>query len=168
MVLNLKGAILILMIIGTSSCDYYIVNQHKNHVGVIDSSFGDDGFKACFEEKIFPNYYGYNRTGYKKGKNALIKHIKEGYDNLGYTSDSGYITFRFLVNCKGEAGRHIVETVGEDYKTKSFNDEYLELLLELIKDLKEWTPLSFYGDQYDSFNYISLKIENGELVEILP
>lgn len=153
-----------------SSCDYYLINPHKHQVGHISESafFDKSGFKACFEERMFPYYYGRNPSKFSHGKDSLKIYFHQYYDHFGYTNESGYITIQFIINCEGETGRHQVLQVGLDYQEKEFNHQLTDKLLQLTKNLKDWDPISFSDTTYDSFIHLTFKIENGELVEILP
>ena len=152
------------------SCDYYIVNDYTDHVGVIQKSFWDkeDDFKVCFSEKIFPCYYGRKPAAFEEGKDMLRKYFYDRYSNKGITNESGYIVVRFIINCKGKAGRFELLQTGFDFKKKKFSPLISEQLLELTKNLEAWKPLEFYGDRYDSFYHLSFKISNGNIKEILP
>ena len=153
-----------------SSCDYYIVEDYTDHIGVIDKSkaLGDKDFKACFEEKIFPYYYGRSRAAFYAGKDSVRSYFEENFLYKGIGTESGYITFRFIINCKGEAGRYEIREVGMDFKDKKFHPELVDRLFERVKTLKQWNPVEFYGDRYDSFYHLTFKIVNGEIDEILP
>lgn len=167
-----KLIFVIASVIILSSCDYYLVNPHQHQVGEPQKPFGGDkDFQICYEEKILPHYYGFRRhNGYifKPGKDSLRSHFRENYNNQGIINESGYITLRFIINCKGETGRFILEELGFDYKKKKFNPELTEHLLTLTKSLKDWTAFSTGDVTFDSFTHLTFKIENGELLEILP
>ncbi len=152
------------------SCDYYIVKDYKEHVGLISKSEESDNpdFNPCFKEKIFPYYYGRQTAEYAKGKDVLSNYFHEHYKNFGNTHESGFITFRFIINCKGEAGNYEIRQVGLDFKKKSFNRETVDYLFSLVKTLQDWNTVEFFGDKYDCFYHLTFKITNGELLEILP
>lgn len=162
------------MLIGAvslGSCDYYIVNPHRHQVGHIDASRARDDFELCFEEKLFAHYTAWNRDWiykYPPGKDSLRLYYNERFDNQGIVNQSGYITVRFIINCKGVAGAFVVESLGLDYEKKSFNSELVQHLLELTKAITLWHPFTHGDSTYDSFTHLTFKIDNGELLEILP
>lgn len=160
----------LLLMWSLSSCDYYLVNPHHHQVGHISASalLDKSDFKACYEEKMFPYYYGRHPSKFSHGKDSLRNYFLQQYDHQGFTNESGYITIRFIINCEGETGRHQLLQVGLDYQEKEFNEQLTDRLLHLTKDLKDWDALSFSDSTYDSFIHLTFKIENGELVEILP
>jgi len=162
--------ILFTLVLFLSSCDYYLVNKYDHQIGVIKKAiFSDDeGFETCFEEKIFPYFYGRNPAGFGPGKDALRHYFRTRYYNEGITNESGYITFRFIINCKGKHGRFEIRQVGLDFEPKKFNKRIVDRLFMLVKNLDGWEPLTFYGDSYDSFFHLTFKITNGDIEEILP
>lgn len=162
--------VLILTLVVFSSCDYYIVKNYNERVGVIRSSFfnTDKSFQPCFKEEIFPYYYGRKTVSFAKGKDALRKYFLENYNSKGVNNESGYVTIRFIINCHGKAGRYEMHQLGRDFKKKKFNKNISDQLMQLTMGLQDWIPIEFYGDRYDSFYHLSFKIQNGELYEILP
>ncbi|MBT8232380.1 MAG: hypothetical protein HKO66_01170 [Saprospiraceae bacterium] len=166
----MKNFILGLFFFSLFGCDYYLVNPHRTHIGVIEAKMfsDDDGFKVCYNEKIFPYYYGRSPARFTSGKDTLRQMILDQFNNNGYTSISGYVTIRFIINCKGEIGRFRTEEVGIDFKKVNFNDYTVNHLLDIVRSLEDWTPIEFADANYDSFYHITFKIINGEIVEILP
>ena len=151
------------------SCDYYIVNDYEQNVGVISkkNALGPRDFELCFEEKVFPYYYGRQQAKYRPGNDVLRAFIDRHFQNFGYDNESGYITIRFIINCEGRAGRYEIQQVGMDFKKKKFNKALVDHLFSLVQQLQDWQAIEFYGDKYDSFFHIIFKIENGNLNEVL-
>ena len=152
------------------SCDYYIVNPHHHTVGYIskNEARGSADFAPCFEERIFDYYYFREPAKYRYGKDSLRRYFQTHYDPGGIINDSGYITIRFVINCRGEAGRYKITELSLDYKEKKFNSKIVGQIFNLLQSAKLWNP-SLRGDiPRDSYIYYTFKIINGELVEILP
>jgi len=126
----------------------------------------NDGFKVCNEKNI-AQYYNPERATYSKGKNGLRKFILENYQNK-FPSESGYLNIRFIINCKGEPGRYIIHENDLNLRPKKFAKGLVEQLFKLTTELKEWNPNYIHGAYYDSYMYLSYRIENGEITEIIP
>ncbi|MEM1340359.1 MAG: hypothetical protein AAF634_12510 [Bacteroidota bacterium] len=124
------------------------------------------GFKACNENSI-AQYYNPERATYSKGKNGLRKFIMSNYINKGY-SDSGYLNIRFVINCKGAAGRYIIHENTLDLEPTELDKDMTNQLFALTRQLKDWNPVFFRGKNRDAYMYLSYRIENGEIVAILP
>lgn len=166
-----KYAIIFVLLTVLSSCDYYFINPHEEHVGVIDpdDAISESSFSTCYKEKIFPFYYGRNPSVYIPGKDSLKTSIYEEIDSsLAYHGDNGYLTFRFIINCKGETGQFVIEELGMNFKTNKMNEEFVNHVFDIVKSLDQWRPISFEGFEYDSFIHLTFKITNGKIIEILP
>lgn len=125
-----------------------------------------DGFEVC-DENFILQYYNPERATYSKGKNGLRNFILSNYKNNNYT-DSGYLNIRFVINCKGEAGRYVIHENNLDLEPITFTEGLKNQLFELTTQLKEWNP-NFVRDAYrDTYMYISYRIEHGNITEILP
>ncbi|MGY0390928.1 hypothetical protein ACW5R3_00035 [Bizionia sp. KMM 8389] len=131
-----------------------------------DKALLNEGFEVCNENYIL-QYYNPQRATYSKGKNGLRNFILSNYKNKNYT-DSGYLNIRFVINCKGEAGRYVIHENDLDLNPTKFNKDLVETLFQLTTQLKTWNP-NYWQDAYrDSYMYISYRIENGEITEIIP
>ncbi|MEM7486264.1 MAG: hypothetical protein AAF348_13745 [Bacteroidota bacterium] len=126
----------------------------------------NDGFKLCNERRI-AQYYNPEKATYSKGKNRLRAFIMKNYVNKGY-QDSGYLNIRFVINCHGKAGRYIMHENDLDLNPKKLDQDMVEQLFQLTTQLKEWNPNFIREEFYDSYMYLSYRIENGEIIEILP
>lgn len=139
----------------------------------IDKAKNTKNFVICNDKRIV-DYYNYakgdsiNRvTSYISGKNGLRKEVLSKYENRNY-KDSGYLNFRFIVNCKGEAGAYVIHQNNLGLEPFDFDTDLVNQLFEITVALKEWQPNFMRGDNRDSYMYISYRIENGEITEILP
>lgn len=168
----------ILLSIGLISCknegQKYIpsTNAFTSDAEYIDpkTALLSKGFEVCNEQYIL-QYYNPERATYSGGKYALRKFIMDNYENRNYT-DSGYLNIRFIINCKGKAGRYVIHENDLDLQPKPFTKDLKEQLFNLTTQLKDWNP-NFIVDQngdayYDSYMYISYRIEHGNITEILP
>jgi len=142
-------------------------NSYKERVAYInpENSIASDGFETC-NEYIY-DYYNPERAQYMNGKKELRKFILNNYRNLGF-SDSGYLNIRFVINCEGKVGRYVTHENDLDLNPIKFNSKLKTQLLQLTRELKQWKPNIIRGDTVDSYMYISYRIENGEITEIIP
>ncbi|SHG91731.1 hypothetical protein [Winogradskyella jejuensis] len=131
-----------------------------------ETALGNKDFKTCNDNIIF-NYYNPQSASYSGGKNNLRDYILSNYNSDKY-SDSGYLNILFVINCKGEAGRYKVYENNLDLEPQKFNPQLKTELLNLTMKLKKWNPNVIRGEYVDSSMYISYRIENGEITEILP
>jgi hypothetical protein len=149
-------------------------NAFTNDAHYIDpeTALLSDGFKVCNEDFIL-QYYNPEHATYSEGKNGLRNFILSNYKNNNYT-DSGYLNIRFVINCEGEAGRYVIHENNLNLEPTAFTKELKDQLFELTTQLKKWNPNIIIGKNdsvsayYDTYMYISYRIENGNITEILP
>jgi hypothetical protein len=83
-------------------------------------------------------------------------------------SDSGYLNLRFIINCEGEVGRFVIHENNLDLEPNTFNKDLKNQLFKLTSEIKGWQPIVLYDDVRDSYMYVSYRIENGKITEIIP
>lgn len=139
------------------------------HVGEIpfDSQQDDPRFTICNEKQVF-QYYNTN-SYYKDHKNEIVKYLLSHYDPEGNFGDqNGYLTIKFIINCKGETGRFRVFEMDNNYQPASFNKALSGQLLHLVKELRGWQPAVYKGQIYDSYQHITFRIRKGKIISITP
>jgi hypothetical protein len=107
------------------------------------------------------------RAGYYGG-NKVIKSLLLKQYNPDKYNDSGYLTFRFILNCKGEVGRFVIEEADLNFEDYSFDEGLKKELLEFTRNLDSWRPLCFREENKDVYMYLTYKIKDGKVIEILP
>ena len=142
--------------------------EYTHNVEYIDSTKArlSKGFKVC-NENFIAQYYNPEKATYSKTKKGLRDFILSNYENRGYT-DSGYLNIRFVINCEGSAGRYDIHENKLDMETTPLYTDMVEHIFELTAQLKQWNPNVIRGNIWDSYMYLSYRIENGEITEILP
>lgn len=131
-----------------------------------DLSVDDPTFTVCDEKWIF-EYYNFQKGFQFEGeKIALINYFQTNYKVLA--NDTGYFTVRFVVNCKGETGRFRTEAMNFSYQPIEMNEATTHQLLKLCQEVKGWGIGVYQEKERDYYQYLTFKIENGHLTEILP
>ncbi len=144
-------------------------SAYPAHVGDIapDPALDDPSFVVCRENHT-PQYYSV-KSGYQGEKPALEAYFREKFiKNKAHASESGYITIRFVVNCRGQTGRFRVQEIGLDYLPKKFPSALTSRLLELTKQLDGWLPGQYNSLQVDYYQYLTFTIANGDISQIMP
>ena len=165
----MKEKILLIILILTVSCSQ---NDYKN-VGDIpfDKEMDDENFQLCNERNIKQYYVRKSSDippSYKGEKRGLEKAILSKYSFPQSEKENGYVTIRFIVNCNGETGRFRIEEMDFTYKTKNFDTKISNQLFEIVENLNEWIPRKDKNTTYDFYQYLTFKIEKGQIVKILP
>ena len=87
---------------------------------------------------------------------------------LNSSKETGYITIRFLVNCEGKTGLFRIQQINGDYKETTFDNKLVTTIFNFVKNLNGWIIEENKGTKVDYYQYLSFKIENGIVKEILP
>ena len=140
--------------------------EHSAHYINPDKALLNKVFKVCDEYRVY-QYYNTQELPYPKGKNGFRNYIYSHYENRNYT-DSGYFNIRFIINCEGKAGRFIVHENNLDLEPIAFNRDLKAQLIKLTTHIKAWKPILINNERRDCFMYVSYRIENGEITEIIP
>ncbi|MBB6371124.1 hypothetical protein [Chryseobacterium shigense] len=134
-----------------------------------DEKLDDPAFKKCTPEKLISiqYYYGTKEFDYKGEKLAIIEKLQK--EKISSESKmNGYITVRFLVNCEGKTGLFRVQQMNADLKETAPDKELGEKLLRFTKSLDGWIPKEIKGFKAGYYQYLTYKIENGKVSEVLP
>lgn len=84
-------------------------------------------------------YYYQVQAKYPVSSPALLTEARAFLkQNSNSIESSGYITFRFFIDCKGSMSRVQVLQTDENYKTTHFPKEYVNSLYLFVKTLDKW------------------------------
>ncbi len=149
------------------------ISKYPDTVGDIsfDEKLDEADFKKCGAGKdspfSFQYYQGAKEFEYKGEKIAIIEKLKK--ENIfSEKKINGYITVRFLVNCEGKTGRFRLKHLNSDLKEMRLDEELENKLLKFTKSLDGWMPKEIKGLKVDYYQYLTYKIENGKVSEVLP
>ncbi len=78
------------------------------------------------------------------------------------------LTYRFVINCEGKAGRFIFKGYDFDYQAKEFPASTWTHLLKILLSLKAWQPCVIHSENSYSYAYLTFKIKDAEIIDILP
>jgi hypothetical protein len=147
-------------------------NHGKQRIAYIhpDSTLGyRPEFQLCNTTADIIDYYNpEDDIGYRGGKHALWQIIRPKLKPELLNGISGYLTFRFVVNCEGKSGRFVFEPTSLDFQPMQVPVATIEHLGEITAALDEWAPAAYRGEPKDAYVYLTYKLQDGELVELLP
>ena len=124
----------------------------------------DNEFKLCNDNYI-TEHYGMN-THYIGGKKAIKNKILNELQILNF-QESGLITYRFVVNCKGEIGRFRLKGTNTDLQRIEIDSHNVRKMEKALAGLRTWNPAkNKAGDTYDSYYILNFKVENHKIVDI--
>lgn len=128
-----------------------------------------ESFKLCdslLTDKWKPQYYSF-KAKYPLSSEKLTKEVNR---TLTYQPKqiNGFVTIRFVVNCKVQTGNFEIYQIDNNYQNIKFEDKYIEQLLGFVKSLDGWKKAIYKDKNYDYFTYFTFKIEHGKVTEIVP
>lgn len=125
-------------------------------------------FYLCHKNFII-QYYNFE-TSYLGGTKAIKNFILTNYIfKPSYKLTTGFLTVRFIINCKGETDRFRLSQLNNDYKNAIFNADLTEQILGLCKKLNLWIPgKDKKGNIYDSYYYLNFRFVKGRIITITP
>lgn len=143
--------------------------KYPNYIGYInqDAALLNDLYGLCEDKRIYYVYNGASYRAYSTNKGYFKKNILKKYTAKGY-NDSGYLNFRFLVNCEGNPGWFEIIQTDLNLEKTELNTDMVAQLLQLTADPSHWNTLYVEENPIDYYMYVSYRIENGAIVEILP
>ena len=147
----------------------------QNRVNVIDEIIFDESidskdFSLCFGENNVLQYFNTgNGLEYKGGKRSIDDKVKKEYNPKMSANESGLVRLRFIVDCEGKGGRFRVLGMDWNWKEKEFSESITNQLVRIVKSLNGW-KIKYDGNNYarDYYQYLIFKIEDGQIVKILP
>jgi len=146
-----------------------ITGDYPKQVGDIkaDPMLDDTTFHACRESNI-PQYYSVD--GSFEGENpAIERYFKQNFrKQKTWTKSNGYLTIRFVVNCKGETGRFRIQEMDLNYHAKKFPETLSQHLLTLCKQMNGWKAGKSETLVHDYYQYLTFTIAHGEILRITP
>lgn len=126
-------------------------------------------FETCLDQQFANDYYnGDPDAGYTGGKQALLQDILAQLNPETLGNESGYLTFRFVVNCEGRAGWFTTEQATLDYLPTQFPPALIEHLFTILRSLDQWHPTVIRDEKRDAYCYLTFKLNHGQLIDLLP
>ena len=128
----------------------------------------DSTFSTCTDPNYFFQYFNDSKGVLYKGGKPAIESAFQAYINPGLKGQTGLIRVRFVVNCKGEAGRYRLLSSDLNYQPKVFSPKVTDQLLSLTKSLNGWEIKEIRNLKADYYQYLIFRLEEGNITAILP
>ena len=162
---NKLNLILLISFLGVITLNFWLNSQVTNKVGSISSDSEKDSstFKVCDANRIVEHYSV--KSSYQGGKKKIKKELWYQISPLTF-NNSGTITFRFIINCKGEIGRFRIKTIDNKLTKNSFDAQSIKALQTTILTLQNWNAGTWKDKNLDSYYMLNFKVENGKITDI--
>ena len=164
---NWLNLVLFLSFLLAAFLTFWADGQFERQVGDMPLDYRKEGFSLCGEGRVYQNYSV--GTAYRGGRfimrEELLGHLDRS--NVDFVPESGWLTYRLAVNCRGEAGIFQVKGIDGDYNACQFDTLTRRVLWEAVESLDGWRPGNVAGQQVDSYIHITFKIQDGKIAQIL-
>ena len=176
-IIGITLALIIILFIGLIGFGYYRYQKafdttnkpYKNYIGYInqENALLNSTYKLCNEGEIYHTYSSAGLKAYAGSKKQFRDKIKSKFNNNNYT-DSGYVNFRFLVNCEGQAGWFEIIKMDLNLQETGLNQNMVDDLFRLTSKPEHWNIIKHKGKPQNYYMYVSYRIEDGKITEIIP
>jgi hypothetical protein len=122
--------------------------------------------KLCLETGGL-QYYSVNAK-HPKSSYQILHQARQVYKKPENCTQSGFLTVRFIVNCRGEAVAFHVYEIDENYQDRPFDTIISTQLLDFVKKLGDWKIGAYKDKTYNYYAYLCFKIKNGNLETVAP
>ncbi|MCF0058525.1 hypothetical protein [Dyadobacter sp. CY356] len=116
-------------------------------------------------------YYYDVKAKYPDGSLSILNDTKQYLKKTNNTYvGTGYITFRFFINCEGVISRTKVMQTDENYKVTHFEKKFINDLYGFLLTMDKWkkNPTIYDIKNANYLSFVSFKIKNGEVIAIIP
>jgi hypothetical protein len=143
--------------------------KYTHSVGHINQSKAllNDVYALCDSIRLYDLHSPRHLRVYEGSKKVFRESVLKAHDSIAY-SDSGYLSFRFIVNCKGEPGWFEIRQTDLQYHETELDKALVDELLDITATPEHWAVRNVNNEAVDYYMYIIYRIENGKITEILP
>ncbi len=126
-------------------------------------------FVKCYPANWTFYYFAFHAK-YQISSETLVAQANQQITNNTNNNTNGFVTVRFVVNCKEERGDYEVLQINQDYQETKFDTTTIDKTLAFVKTLNHWKRgmLKPGIKVYDYNSFISFKFDNGKITEIIP
>lgn len=170
-----KYMFLIFLFVSCSTENKLGLKKYPDAIGDIEYVKSIDGnFERCGTYPSDPptsfsnSYYGNGGLKYNGEMYAIKKYVLQNYKSPRILNQTGLLTIRFLINCKGQSGMFRLHSNDLELNEFKFEDQITTQLLEIVQNLNAWEILNYQDKSYDYYQYLTFKIVDSEIKEIAP
>jgi hypothetical protein len=129
----------------------------------------DSTCKLCDTGKWIPEYYSL-RIKYPLSSEAILNNAKAALVQYRTPfSGTGWVTIRFIVDCKGKPGCFHIYQVDENYLPAKFRVPFISALqIFLVEQMDAWPVGYVKNAATDYYAYVTFKIKDGRIENIIP
>ena len=145
-------------------------NTKWDYVGNInfDEKTDRKDFILCDENHVYQYFNDSKGFLYDGEKLAIEEEFQKKYNQTIVKKENSWVRIRFIVNCFGRTDRFRILTANYNYEPIEIDKNITSQLLEITKNLSGWIPKKIKEQKIDYYQYLTFKIKDGKIDEILP
>ncbi len=125
-------------------------------------------FILCDENHVYQYFNDSEGYLYDGEKLAIEEEFQKKYNQTIVKKENAWVRIRFIVNCFGRTDRFRLLTANYNYEPIEIDKNITSQLLEITKNLSGWIPKKIKEQKIDYYQYLTFKIKDGKIDEILP
>jgi hypothetical protein len=118
-----------------------------------------------------PYYYSFN-VKYPLSSQTMVKNANDFLKTKGHFNENGYLTFKFMIDNEGQMNFVKYSQINQNYEPRVFDNDFVKNLCSFLKTLKNWEKAQYEYEKNKTpisyVSYISFKIEDGKVINIIP
>lgn len=141
--------------------------KYPQHIGYLDSSNPDmsSKFRRCNPDLLPAGFYSSAFTyAFESNPSKFKEAVIPKFNSQSNYNHSGFLGIRFIIDCNGNIGDYEINALDVNYERTTFEKEMIHTLLQLCLAKEHWKG----RNTIDTYMYLILKIENGQILEIIP
>jgi hypothetical protein len=130
-----------------------------------DPTTDNPKFQLCKPDWVWQTYW--LKTRMDETPLLVDKEFKTRFKSQDdWENESGLIRIRFIVNCQGVADRYRLLELDPDLNEKKFSESLRAHVLSIAKGI-QWPTRRAQNQTVDYYHYFTIRIANGQLVDII-
>jgi hypothetical protein len=158
----MKYLILVFQIVFSTFCIAQVKGEGAGSIPIDSAAYE----QLCLKNGLV-QYYSLNAK-HPKSSYQILDEARQFYKKPKNCTQSGFLTVRLIVNCRGEAVAFHVYEIDENYQNRPFDKTISTQLLDFVKKLGDWKIGSYEGKIRNYYTYLCFKIKNGNLETVAP
>jgi hypothetical protein len=122
--------------------------------------------KIC-DPKVAPDFYSVSAKNNKSSYQILHEWVSVFKKPANFTQ-SGFLTIRFIVNCKSEPICFNIYEMDAAYQKTDFDADVKKQLIAFIKKMGGWKQVEYEGKPSNYFYYLHFNITKGNFISVSP
>ena len=148
---------------------HHITNAQIHDKGYAPGRYPIDSieFEKICDPKVAPDFYSVSAKNNKSSYQILHEWLSI-FKKPTTFEQSGFLTVRFIVNCRSEPICFNIYEMDETYQKTPFDADVKKQLITFIEKLGGWKQVEYEGKPSNYFYYLHFNIKKGNFINVSP